>query len=48
LTHHHAVGRDHAAGLVDEVGALAVDSLRAVKNRLDPVGVLNPGILLEP
>jgi alkyldihydroxyacetonephosphate synthase len=48
LTHHHAVGRDHAAGLVDEVGALAVASLRAVKDRLDPVGVLNPGILLEP
>ena len=46
LTHHHAVGTDHAPWLAAEVGALGVDVLRAVKARLDPAGVLNPGKLL--
>jgi alkyldihydroxyacetonephosphate synthase len=46
ITHHHAVGRDHAAGLAEEVGPLAMDVLRAVKTCLDPTGILNPGILL--
>jgi alkyldihydroxyacetonephosphate synthase len=46
LTHHHAVGADHAPWLVAEVGDLGVEVLRAVKARLDPAGVLNPGKLL--
>jgi alkyldihydroxyacetonephosphate synthase len=28
------------------VGALGIGALRAVKDRLDPVGVMNPGKLL--
>jgi alkyldihydroxyacetonephosphate synthase len=48
LTHHHAVGADHAPWLAAEVGDLGVEVLRAVKARLDPVGVLNPGKLLPP
>lgn len=46
ITHHHAVGTDHAPWMTDELGALGVDLLRAVKDRLDPVGVMNPGKLL--
>ena len=46
ISHHHGVGTDHAAGLAEEVGPLMVDALRAVKRRLDPAGILNPGILL--
>ena len=46
LTHHHAVGADHAPWLAAEIGELGVDVLRAVKARLDPAGVLNPGKLL--
>jgi alkyldihydroxyacetonephosphate synthase len=46
VTHHHAVGADHAAGYRDEVGPLALDALRSVKASLDPAGILNPGILL--
>jgi alkyldihydroxyacetonephosphate synthase len=46
LTHHHAVGADHAPWLAAEVGELGVEVLRAVKARLDPAGVLNPGKLL--
>jgi alkyldihydroxyacetonephosphate synthase len=46
ITHHHAVGTDHAAALAEEIGPLAVEALRAVKQRLDPAGILNPGILM--
>jgi alkyldihydroxyacetonephosphate synthase len=46
LTHHHAVGADHAPWLASEVGELGVEVLRAVKARLDPAGILNPGKLL--
>ena len=46
ITHHHAVGRDHRDAYHDEIGPLALDALRAVKESLDPDGVCNPGILL--
>ena len=46
LTHHHAVGSVHAPWLAEEIGDLGVDVLRAVKSRLDPAGILNPGKLL--
>jgi alkyldihydroxyacetonephosphate synthase len=46
ITHHHAVGRDHAPWLEGEAGALGVEVLRAAKARLDPAGVMNPGALL--
>jgi alkyldihydroxyacetonephosphate synthase len=45
ITHHHAIGRDHARWLSDEVGALGVETLRAVKSTLDPRGICNPGVL---
>jgi alkyldihydroxyacetonephosphate synthase len=46
ITHHHAVGRDHQPWLEREVGSIGLDVLRAVKARLDPTGILNPGKLL--
>ncbi|TFV53796.1 FAD-binding oxidoreductase [Blastococcus sp. TF02A-35] len=46
LTHHHAVGADHRPWLEREVGPLGVEVLRAVKQRLDPAGICNPGVLL--
>jgi alkyldihydroxyacetonephosphate synthase len=46
LTHHHAVGADHRPWLEREVGPLGVEVLRAVKERLDPAGICNPGVLL--
>jgi alkyldihydroxyacetonephosphate synthase len=46
ITHHHAIGRDHAPYMEAEVGAIGVDVLRAVKERLDPSGIMNPGKLL--
>jgi alkyldihydroxyacetonephosphate synthase len=46
ISHHHGIGRDHLSFYEREVGPLAIDALRAVKSRLDPAGILNPGILL--
>jgi alkyldihydroxyacetonephosphate synthase len=48
ITHHHAVGRDHAPWLRAEVGDAGVAALRAVKAELDPAGIMNPGKLLAP
>jgi alkyldihydroxyacetonephosphate synthase len=47
ITHHHAVGVDHAPYLPREIGDLGVDVLGAVKRELDPDGVCNPGKLLR-
>jgi alkyldihydroxyacetonephosphate synthase len=46
ITHHHAVGRDHAAWMPQEVGELGVEALRGLKQTLDPAGIMNPGKLL--
>jgi alkyldihydroxyacetonephosphate synthase len=46
ITHHHAIGRDHAPYMREEVGELGLEVLRAVKERLDPAGIMNPGKLL--
>ncbi|MFD9734444.1 FAD-binding oxidoreductase [Umezawaea sp. NPDC059074] len=46
ISHHHAVGVDHAPYLEAEIGGLGVEVLAAVKRVLDPTGVLNPGKLI--
>ena len=46
ITHHHAIGRDHAPYLQSEIGRLGVDVLREIKQQLDPAGILNPGKLI--
>ncbi|GHI01994.1 alkyldihydroxyacetonephosphate synthase [Streptomyces cellostaticus] len=46
ITHHHGVGTDHRDWYVREAGPLGIEALRAVKRRLDPEGLLNPGVLL--
>jgi alkyldihydroxyacetonephosphate synthase len=46
ITHHHAIGRDHAPYMEAEVGATGLEALGAVKERLDPAGIMNPGKLL--
>ena len=45
ITHHHAVGRDHARWLADEIPQAGVATLRAAKAELDPSGIMNPGKL---
>jgi alkyldihydroxyacetonephosphate synthase len=46
ITHHHAVGRDHAQWMSREIGAGGVAALGALKGELDPTGIMNPGKLL--
>jgi alkyldihydroxyacetonephosphate synthase len=46
ITHHHAVGRDHAPYMEAEVGETGIEILRSVKERLDPAGIMNPGKLM--
>jgi alkyldihydroxyacetonephosphate synthase len=45
ITHHHAVGADHAPWLAAETGLLGHDVLRVLKERCDPAGIMNPGKL---
>jgi len=48
ITHHHAVGRDHRRWYLREVPQLFAGALRGAKAELDPAGIMNPGVLLEP
>jgi alkyldihydroxyacetonephosphate synthase len=46
ITHHHAIGRDHAAWMPREIGSTGSSALRALKQALDPHAIMNPGKLL--
>lgn len=46
ISHHHAVGRDHAPWLAQEIGDVGIRILAAVKRELDPTGILNPGAVI--
>ncbi len=47
ITHHHAVGTDHAPWLEREIGSRGIAALRALRREMDPQGILNPGKLTE-
>lgn len=46
ISHHHGVGRDHREAYAAEIGDLGAEILRGIKERLDPAGILNPGVLI--
>ncbi len=48
ITHHHAVGRDHRAGYELQTSPLFRRTLAAAKEAVDPCGILNPGVLVDP
>ena len=48
VTHHHAVGRDHRPWYDRQRPPLFAVALRAAKTTLDPHGLLNPGVLIDP
>lgn len=48
ITHHHAVGRLHRPWYDRERPEPFAVGLRAFKRALDPSGMLNPGVLIDP
>jgi alkyldihydroxyacetonephosphate synthase len=48
ITHHHAVGRDHRRWYDRQIPGPFKAALRAAKQSLDPKGILNPGVLVDP
>ncbi len=47
ITHHHAVGRDHMAWYETQRPGLFGEALGAVKAKLDPAGIMNPGVIVR-
>ncbi|WP_152346068.1 FAD-binding oxidoreductase [Brevibacterium sp. CFH 10365] len=47
ITHHHAVGTDHAPWMTAETGGLWLRMLRAAKAEVDPAGIMNPDKLMN-
>ena len=48
VTHHHAVGRDHRPWYDRQSPPLFTAALKAAKAIMDPQGLLNPGVLIDP
>ena len=48
ITHHHSVGREHRPWYDRQRPELFAQALRAAKKALDPKGLLNPGVLIDP
>jgi alkyldihydroxyacetonephosphate synthase len=48
ITHHHAVGRDHRPWYDQQRPDSFAAALAAAKRSLDPAGILNPGVLIDP
>ncbi|MGI8552536.1 MAG: FAD-binding oxidoreductase, partial [Dehalococcoidia bacterium] len=48
ITHHHSVGRQHRPWYDQQRPEPFALALRAAKRALDPNGVLNPGVLIDP
>ena len=48
VTHHHAVGRHHRPWYDRQRPPLFAAALKATKQAVDPQGLLNPGVLIDP
>jgi len=48
ITHHHAVGRLHRPWYDRQRPDLFAEALRAAKAVVDPRGIMNPGVLVDP
>lgn len=48
ITHHHAVGRYHRPWYDRQRPQLFAEALQATKAALDPAGIMNPGVLIDP
>jgi alkyldihydroxyacetonephosphate synthase len=43
LSHHHGIGRTLAPWMEKELGKESMELMKAIKNQLDPNGIMNPG-----
>jgi alkyldihydroxyacetonephosphate synthase len=48
ITHHHAVGRDHRPWYDQQRPEPFAAALRGAKAAVDPTGIMNPGVLVDP
>jgi alkyldihydroxyacetonephosphate synthase len=48
ITHHHAVGRDHRPWYDVQRPDPFAHALRGAKAAVDPAGIMNPGVLIDP
>ncbi|HEV3318861.1 MAG TPA: FAD-binding oxidoreductase [Solirubrobacteraceae bacterium] len=48
ITHHHAVGRDHRPWYDSQRPESFAQALRGAKAAIDPRGIMNPGVLIDP
>jgi len=48
ITHHHSIGREHRRWYDRQRPEGFARGLRAAKAALDPAGILNPGVLIDP
>jgi alkyldihydroxyacetonephosphate synthase len=48
ITHHHAVGRDHRPWYDRQRPEPFAAALRGAKAAVDPAGIMNPGVLVDP
>ncbi len=48
ITHHHAVGRDHRPWYDRQRPEPFAAALRGAKKAVDPQGIMNPGVLVDP
>jgi alkyldihydroxyacetonephosphate synthase len=48
ITHHHAVGRDHREWYDRQRPDAFAAALCATKSAVDPLAILNPGVLVDP
>jgi alkyldihydroxyacetonephosphate synthase len=48
ITHHHAVGRDHRPWYDSQRPDPFAAALRGAKAAVDPQGIMNPGVLVDP
>ena len=46
VTHHHAVGREHMPWYTRQMPETFIKALAGIKDRVDPKGILNPGVLI--
>ena len=46
LSHHHAVGTEHRPWLEEDISPTGVRAVQALKDGLDPKGIMNPGKII--